>query len=418
MGMRRSLFVVVSLLALLPGSAAAAPWSPPRAVTARGAASEPQAALGPGGAAGVAYTRSDRGVSSVELRRGTIGGLDGAIVVSRNARHALDSPALTFDGSTARVAWRDFAHRDHVVTTTTVSRSGALGARLALSGVRSSGYFPRFVAPDLLAFTTRTEARVVRLGDRPVGVSLPAGATFDAALGLLPDGTLLAAWPDSGRVYAAALAPDASGFGPAQALSPAAGYARSPQLAVTSDGAAVVVWTQSDQYGSALLAAARPAGGAAFEPARELAPSSAGASEPAAIGTTAGDVFVAYVAAGPGPSNGRRRNGPLTALRLAPDGHAVTAPLVLTPRGERTGGIALAVDSGAAYAAWVTAGARPHRLRIVRVAPGGIVGAVRTLSGRDNLVTAPPSFAMTTSGRALIAYATTAGTIRMVARAG
>lgn len=44
--------------------------------------------------------------------------------------------------------------------------------------------------------------------------------------------------------------------------------------------------------------------------------------------------------------------------------------------------------------------------------------AARTVSGRDEAVPAPPSFAMTSSGRALIAYATRDAEIHRVTRAG
>ena len=54
-----------------------------------------------------------------------------------------------------------------------------------------------------------------------------------------------------------------------------------------------------------------------------------------------------------------------------------------------------------------------HAVRVVRIA-GTIVGTVRTVSGSDAAVAAPPAFAMTSRGRALIAYATTSGRIRLV----
>jgi hypothetical protein len=57
-----------------------------------------------------------------------------------------------------------------------------------------------------------------------------------------------------------------------------------------------------------------------------------------------------------------------------------------------------------------------HRVRVVRIAPGGIVGTVRTVSGSDSAVSTPPAFAMTTRGRALIAYATQSLRIRLVTR--
>jgi hypothetical protein len=106
--------------------------------------------------------------------------------------------------------------------------------------------------------------------------------------------------------------------------------------------------------------------------------------------------------------------GPLQALRVAPDGHGSTLQTLTAP-GERTRDAALAADSGAAYAAWASAGRVRHSIRVVRVA-GPIVGAVRTLSGSENVVSQPPAFAMTPRGRALLAYMVRAGGIRLVSR--
>ena len=88
----------------------------------------------------------------------------------------------------------------------------------------------------------------------------------------------------------------------------------------------------------------------------------------------------------------------------------------LTPAGERTRDVSLAADNSAGYAAWVTGGVTSrHAVRVVRIA-GSIVGTVRTLSGSDGAVAARPAFAMSPRGRALSAYATTGGRIRLVTR--
>jgi hypothetical protein len=88
----------------------------------------------------------------------------------------------------------------------------------------------------------------------------------------------------------------------------------------------------------------------------------------------------------------------------------------LTPPGERTRDVSLAADNSAGYAAWTTGGVTSrHRVRVVRIA-GSVVGTVRTISASDGAVAAPPAFAMSPRGRALIAYATTSGRIRLVTR--
>jgi hypothetical protein len=199
-------------------------------------------------------------------------------------------------------------------------------------------------------------------------------------------------------------------FGVATRLSAPGGFARSPQLALTPDGHAVAVWTQSDGSGRALVSAARPPGGGFGAPTTVLA-----ASEQVltvrALGSSAGDVLVAFVSA-----RADIASGPLRALRLGPNGQASGSVRTLTPPGERTRDVSLAADNSAGYAAWATGGITSrHRVRVVRIA-GSIVGTVRTVSGSDSAVAAGPAFAMTPRGRALIGYATSSGRIRLVTR--
>ena len=205
--------------------------------------------------------------------------------------------------------------------------------------------------------------------------------------------------------------PGASTFGAPVRLSAPGGFARSPQLAFTPDGHTVAVWTQSDGLGRALVSSARPPGGAFGAPDGGAWPRAIRSSRCAALGSSAGDVLVAFVSA-----RADIRSGPLRALRLGPNGQASSPVRTLTPAGERTRDVSLAADSGAGYAAWATGGVTSrHAVRVVRIA-GSIVGTVRTLSGSDGAVAAPPAFAMTPRGRALIAYATTSGRIRLVTR--
>jgi hypothetical protein len=293
-----------------------------------------------------------------------------------------------------------------------VSSTGVASARQELTGPPNT-YEPAFAAPNLLRFWRRSAAYVRAFeGTRPrITTRLPAGAAFESQVAALPDGTVVAVWPNAGAIYAATLTPGALAFGPVARLSAPGGFARSPKIAVTSDGHAVVVWTQSDGTGRALVSAAAAPGGAFGAPI-VLEPSRAQALTAEAIATTAGDVLVTFVSA-----RSDSPAGPLQALRVAPDGHGTTPTLTLTPPGERTRDAALAVDSGAGYAAWATAGAGVrHRIRVVRIAPSGIVGTPRTVSGNDSAVSAPPAFAMTPRGRALIGYATQGSRIRLVTR--
>src|SRR5262249_6351220 len=150
-------------------------------------------------------------------------------------------------------------------------------------------------------------------------------------------------------------------------------------------------WTQADANGRALVAASA-APGAPFGAPIVLAPSTARALTVQAIATTNDAVLVTFVSA-----RSDAPAGPLQAPALAPDGPPATPIRTLTPAGERTRDAALAVDSGAGYASWVVAGnGVRHRVRVVRIAAGGIVGTARTVSGSDSAVSTPPAFAMTT----------------------
>jgi hypothetical protein len=130
-----------------------------------------------------------------------------------------------------------------------------------------------------------------------------------------------------------------------------------------------------------------------------------------ALGSSAGDVLVAFVSA-----RADIGSGPLRALRLGPDGQASSSVRTLTPPGERTRDVSLAADTSAGFAAWASGGVTSrHAVRVVRIA-GSIVGAVRTVSASDGAIAARPAFAMSPRGRALIAYATPGGRIRLVTR--
>jgi hypothetical protein len=406
-------------LAVMPATACAAPWSAPRSVTVSGTAREPTVALGGPDAAAIAYVRHLGRADRVELRQGTVDRLRSPVIIGRENGFRLDSPTLTYSGHTALLVWRRFSDElnrppARVLELASVLPTGVVNGRQELTGPPNT-YEPAFPAPGLLTFWRRSAAYVRTFaGTRPgVTTRLPAGAAFESQVARVANGALVAVWPNGGAIFAATQAPGAIAFGPVTRLSAPGGFARTPKLAVTSDGHAVAVWTQSEGTGRALMSASAPAGGA-FGAPTVLAPASAQALTPEAIGTTAGDVLVTFVSA-----RSDSPAGPLQALRVAPDGHATTPvlTLTLTPPGERTRDAALAVDSGAGYAAWVTAGVGlRHRVRVVRIAPGGIVGTVRTVSGSDAAVSAPPAFAMTTRGRALIGYATQSQRIRLVTR--
>jgi hypothetical protein len=412
----RAALLAVLALAPLPAAAVAAPWSAPRSITVRGQAREPVVALGGPDGAGVAYVRRFGGADRVELRQGTLGALHSPTIIARDARHGLDAPALTFSEHAALVGYRRLAtglrQPARVIELASLTRGGVASGPRELTGPPNA-YEPAFAGPRLLRFWRRKAAYAISIsGRRAMGTTrLPAGAAFESVVAPLPDGTVVAVWPAGGAIFAATLDPDASAFGPPARVSPAGGLARSPQLAVTPDGHALAVWTQSGAGGRALVATAAAPGGTFGAPVMLAAPS-AQALSARAIGTTAGDVLVTFVSA-----SLQAPAGPLRALRVRPDGQPATGLRTLTPPGERTRDAVLAVDTGAGYGAWVTSGSGRHAVRVVRIAPGGIVGTVRTVSGADDAAATAPAFAMTLRGRAMLAYATRSERIRLSTRA-
>src|SRR3954464_11311927 len=265
---------VIALLALVatPAAAGAAPWSAPRAVTASGLAREPAVALGGPDAAAVAYVRHLSGADRVELRRGTVDRLGTPTILDRDPPAppapapppGLDSPPLTYAGHDALLVWRRFRDANtRVLELASVTRAGTVGGPHAITGPPNS-FEPAFSSPDLLTFWRRQAAYTIAIANRTAGAKtrLPDGAAFESVVAKLADGRLIAVWPNGGAIFSATRAPGATAFGAATRISAPGGFARSPQLALTPDGHAVAVWTQSDGTGRALVTAARPPGGA------------------------------------------------------------------------------------------------------------------------------------------------------------
>ena len=400
--------VLALLGALAP--AASASWSAARALTASGAATPAVVALSGPDRMAALYVRSLGGQDRVELRRGTEDRLGPPTVIERDRGGRLDSPALHVDRDRALTVWRRLGAG---LGAASVPFSRGPNDPRTLTG-RGMFYDPRFVAPDLLTWHSRRQGSVrERLGGTfGVTTRLPTGATFGAALVVDRDGGLVVAWPQDGRILVAQR-PAGGAFGPPVRLS-GDGYARTPVLAVTANGAVVAAWVQNAGEGNALMVAARPRGGG-FGAARELAPAAEGAVSPRALGTSDGAILLSYVASGARVGWVVRR-GPLRVLRAGPDGVPAGRTLTLTPDEERTRDAALAADASAAWVAW--AGTREGRdpLHVRRLATGGILGRLRTLSGRDDVAPGPPAFAMTRSSRALLTYARRDGRLRYVWR--
>ena len=130
-----------------------------------------------------------------------------------------------------------------------------------------------------------------------------------------------------------------------------------------------------------MQAAARPRGGA-FGAPFPIAEPGQRAFSPRIAATSAGEILVAWVNSkritgfGGGP-------GIVRLQRLGASGTPVGARLRLSPDGVRTSAPAIAHDgAGSAIVGWTDspAGARSGTVQARRIAPGAIVGSVRTLS--------------------------------------
>ena len=411
----RIALIALLALAAVPAAAGAAPWSAPRAVTESGLAREPAVALGGPDAAAVAYVRHLGGADRVELRRGH-GRPPAArpMIVDRDARHGLDSPTLTYAGHDALLVWRRFRDANtRVLELASVTRAGAVERPAGdhRPAERLQPRLRRSRPTDLLAPPGRLHDRD-RQPDRR-REDAPAGGRRVRVRGrALPDGTLVAAWPSGGAIFAATRAPGASAFGAATGISAPGGFARSPQLALTPDGHARRGLDAVRRHG------ARPRVGGAAR--RRRVRGADGRCVPRASRSSRSERSAAARATSSSPSCPHAPTsaaGPLRALRLGPNGLAVEPG-------------ADADAAGRADARRVARRRRRRRLRRMghrrgdepsrrpRRAdrPARSSGRCASVSGSDGAVAAPPAFAMTPRERALIAYATTSGRIRLVTR--
>jgi hypothetical protein len=394
--MPRSLALLPALAALAaaavaPAAAGAVSWSAPRAAASSGRSFEPAVAADVRGRMAVGFVRDLGGTGRAEVRRGTTrSGLTSASIVLDRSSHLVDSVAVALPSSGAdlAVAWRRFDNRAERLRATTITARGTVRAPQPLTAEGTeSAYAPAFVAGDdgglRLVWARRTTERGVPVLSSAFGppFALPAPGVGSAPqVAVDADGTTVVVWvdPASGRAMAAQ-APAGGAFGPPTALS-ASGRARDPQLALSTTGTAVAAWIQSNGSGNSVQVAVRPRGGA-FGAAVPVADASQRAFAPRLAATTAGEVLVAWVNSNVSTGFG---GGPriVRLQRLRADGRPVGARLRITPNGVRTTQPAVASDgSGSAVVAWTEfVSRRGGAVQARRLAPGGIEGAVRTVS--------------------------------------
>lgn len=230
----------------------------------------------------------------------------------------------------------------------------------------------------------RLRGATVTLAGRVTG---PADLTADGPesaffprFGEGADGVLRVVWDR--RTSSAGRAVRGTGFGPPFAV-PGRGTNANPAVVADPDATLVAVWLASSGVGNAVRMASRPRGGAFGAPA-EIAAADQGAFAPRLVATSAGEVLVAWVNTASARGWGAAR-GVVRAQRLGGDERPVGARLRLSPNGARAIEPALAHDgTGNVIAAWTDTGvARARRVQVRRIAPGAIVGPVRTvLAGR------------------------------------
>src|SRR3954447_15383786 len=400
--MRRSLALPLAAAALaaaaLPASATAASWSTPHAVGSTGRMSQPAVAADVRGRLAIGFVRQLRGDNRAEVRSGTTrSGLRGPSIVLDRSSHFVDSVAVGLPASGADLvtAWRRVEDRALRLHAATIAGGRTVRTQALTSDGTESAYSPSFVAGPggtlELVWSRRTSQAGAPLAGTAFGApfALPApGVGAEPRVAIDADGTTVVVWVDSasGRAMAAQAPaggggrPPAGGaFGPPQVLS-ASGRARAPQLAISTTGTAVAAWLQSNGAGNSVQVATRPRGGAFGAPVQVAEPDQR-AFAPRLAATGAGEVLLAWVNSnvatgfGGGP-------GVVRLQRLGADGTAVGPRVRITPSGVRTTQPAIVSDgSSAAVVAWTVFRSRtggPIQAR--RLAPGGITGAVRTVT--------------------------------------
>lgn len=411
--LRRSLPAAALLLAgALAPAAQAGEWSAPRDVTASGRSLAPSVALAPDAGYVVAYIRDLADSDRPEIRQGRGATLRAPVLLDTTARRA-DQTAVAVDDARRVVAvWRRHVDVNYRLWSAHVSTSGRV-TPTHLTGSGESAYDPSFVpGTTIAAWNRRTSAWLRpsaggRWGD---AVRLPAGAVFGVSLAARADGSLVAVWPDGPRIMTAERPAGSGAFGTPQVLS-TTGYARAPQVVALDDGTTVAVWTRSLGAGNELVAAARPAGGGWGAPVA-VAPAAEGVFDPRAIATTNGQVVVSYVGSGSSRTSGTAF-GALRLVRLGPDARVLAPPVTLSGSGVRVGPATLSRDASAAWVAWSEGSSIVTR----RITAGGGVGRRRVLSGGDRVGRwAQPAVAMARNGRAVLAYETVDGLIRLVTK--
>jgi hypothetical protein len=375
-----------------PSTAGAASWGPTRAATSAGSTFEPVATVGGGDRLAIGWIRQLHGVNRAEIREGTpAGGLRGPALVLDAQTHVVEGPTLAFldHRGTLAVAWRRYLDGNDRVRGVIVSPTLRPGATQALSGGGESAYSPTFIHSPAsfetvaLGWSRRTFSQLANVGTAGFAspVILPGAPIFGAVAAYDGAGTQVGVSSNGQQILDTERPAGAAGFGPSTvvATAPSADQLVS---ASTPSGSVVAVFS----VGGALMVTVRPQGGTFGAPI-EVAPASEDPRDVAVTADSANEILVAYL-----PSIGGAPTGALRVLRLGPTGAPLGAAITLATTAVHSPPT-VATDTSGAFVGWSSGGA----VHVVRIAPGAIVGPVRTLAGRIASGAAPsltgqPSF--------------------------
>jgi hypothetical protein len=366
----------LAILLAGPSAAGAARWSATRAATSAGSSFEPVATVGGGDRLAIGWIRALHGVNRAEIREGTPArGLQGPSLVLDSQAHVVEDPALAFldHRGTLAVAWRRYLAGNDRIRGVIVSPSLRPGPTQALSGGGESGYSPTFIHSPAsfetvaLGWSRRTFSQLANVSTTGFAspARLPGAPIFGAVAAYDGAGTQVSVWSNGQQVLDTERPAGAPGFG-ASTVVAAAADAEQLVSASTPTGSVVAVFSVD----GVLMAAVRPQGGVFGAPIA-IAPASEDARNVAVTADSANEILVAYL-----PSVGGTVTGALRVLRLGPSGAPLGAAITLATASVHSPP-SVATDTSGAFVGWSSGGA----VHVVRIAPGAIVGPVRTLTG-------------------------------------
>jgi len=367
----------VAIVLAAPAAAGASQWSPTRAATIAGASFEPVATVGGGNRLAIGWIRELHGVNRAEIREGTPAkGLQGASLVLDSQAHIVEDPTLAFldHRGTLAVAWRRYLDGNDRIRGVIVSPSFKAGPTQALSGGGESGYSPTFIHSPAsfetvaLGWSRRTFSQLANV--TTTGFSsparLPGAPIFGPVAAYDGAGTQVSVSSNGQQILDTERPAGASGFGSPTVVA-AAPSAEQLTSTSTPSGSVVAIFSVD----GALMAAVRPQGGV-FAAPTVIAPASEDPRNIAVTADSANEILVAYL-----PSVGGTVTGALRVLRLGPTGAPLGAAITLATASVHSPP-SVATDTSGAFVGWSSGGA----VHVVRIAPGAIVGPVRTLAAR------------------------------------